>query len=66
MRILELIERHRGFVGDIVIDAVMHDAKADAVEIDDLVVLVVHFGRAVQQLGARGAKVGAAGLAVAS
>src|SRR5437016_4395347 len=32
-----------------VIDAVVHDAKRDAVEINDLVFLVVHFGRAVEE-----------------
>src|ERR1700730_1490663 len=37
----------------------MHDAKIDAVEIDDLVFLVIHFGRSVEQFGARRAKVGA-------
>ena len=35
----------------------MHDAKADAVEIDDLIALVIHFGRAEEELGARGAKI---------
>src|ERR1035441_4635742 len=40
-----------------VIDAVMHDAKVDAVEIDDLVFLVIHFGRSVEEFGACGAQV---------
>src|ERR1019366_5335323 len=43
-----------------VIDAVMHDAKADAVEINDLVFLVIHFGRSVEEFGARRAEIGAA------
>src|ERR1039458_6319585 len=37
----------------------MHDAKVDAVEIDDLVFLVIHFGRSVEEFGACGAQDGA-------
>ena len=37
----------------------MHDAKVDPVEIDDLVFLVIYFGRSVEKFGARGAKIGA-------
>ena len=37
----------------------MHDAKVNAVEIDDLVFLVIHFGRSAEKFGARGAQVGA-------
>src|SRR2546425_6570769 len=38
----------------------MHHAKADAIEIDNFVLLVVHLGRTVQELGARRPQVRAA------
>src|SRR5438093_13454690 len=37
---------------DVVIDAVMDNAKADTIEIDNFVILVVHFRRTAQELRA--------------
>ena len=50
--VFELVQWHRGFMGDVVVQAVVHDAKIDAVEIDYLVLLVVHLRRAVDELRA--------------
>ena len=50
----------RKSIRNIVVDTVVDDPVLYAIEIHDLLTLIVGFGRSVQQFGAGGAKVGTA------
>ena len=50
MRVLEPVERDRCVIRKIIVDAIVHDPVGNAVEVDDLILLVIHFGRAVDDL----------------
>src|SRR4051794_38555173 len=59
-RIFEPFQRYRRFIGKLVFNGVVQDAKTDAIEVDDLAFLVVYFSRAADELSARRAEVRAA------
>src|SRR5262249_7051652 len=53
LAIFELTQGQGRFIRDIVVEAVMHHTKANPVEVYDLVLLVISFGRSMEELGAR-------------